>query len=65
MREAEVRAAQIDHYVLLRSGMWLKATVDDGPFGSQPAPKPGPVPPGISRSAVAGALERRWHEVAA
>jgi len=61
--EQEVRRAQEAHFVLLRTGLWLKAQASDGPYGGQPAPVVGPVPPGISRDAVAGALERRrWHE---
>lgn len=60
--QEEVRRAQEAHFVLLRTGQWIKAQVDDGPFGGQPAPVVGPVPPGVSRDAVAGALERRWHE---
>lgn len=60
--QEEVRAAQEAHFALLKTGQWLKGEVDGGPFGAQNAPTVGPVPPGITRDAVAGALERRWHE---
>ncbi len=57
-----MKQAQEAHFALLRTGQWIKATVDHGPFGAQPAPTVGPVPPGVTRDARPNALERPWHK---